>query len=62
MVTHGANPGLVSHFVKQAMLNIAKDTGVDVETPRSREAWGALARTLNIETSANPSFLPITIP
>ena len=34
VVTHGANPGLVSHFVKQALLNIAKDTGVEVTTPR----------------------------
>jgi homospermidine synthase len=30
---HGANPGLVSHFVKQALLNIATDTGVDVSGP-----------------------------
>ena len=29
VLTHGANPGLVSHFVKQALLNIANDTGVD---------------------------------
>ena len=27
VLTHGANPGLVSHLVKQALLNIAKDTG-----------------------------------
>ncbi len=26
VVTHGANPGMVSHLVKQAMLNIASDT------------------------------------
>lgn len=26
VMTHGANPGLVSHFVKQALLNIASDT------------------------------------
>ena len=25
---HGANPGLISHFVKQALLNVAHDTGV----------------------------------
>ncbi len=25
---HGANPGLISHFVKQALLNVATDTGV----------------------------------
>ena len=29
VIAHGANPGLVSHFVKQALLNLARDTGVD---------------------------------
>jgi homospermidine synthase len=29
VLTHGANPGLVSHFLKQALLNIARDVGVD---------------------------------
>jgi homospermidine synthase len=27
LLTHGANPGLASHFVKQALLDIARDTG-----------------------------------
>jgi homospermidine synthase len=27
VLTHGANPGLVSHFVKEALLQIARDTG-----------------------------------
>src|SRR6201992_3622429 len=34
VLTHGANPGLVSHMVKQALLNIAKDTGVGAAAPR----------------------------
>ena len=33
VLTHGANPGLVSHFVKQALLNLARDTGVDTDRP-----------------------------
>ena len=33
VITHGANPGLVSHLVKQALLNIAGDTGVDAGNP-----------------------------
>ena len=33
-------PGLVSHLVKQALLNIAKDTGVEAGTPASRDAMG----------------------
>jgi homospermidine synthase len=49
VLTHGANPGLVSHLVKQALLNIAKDTGVDAGTPQSRESWAKLSQTLGIK-------------
>src|SRR5271170_3780591 len=49
VLTHGANPGLVSHLVKQALLNIAKDTGVDAGTPGSRESWAKLSRTLGVK-------------
>ena len=44
VLTHGANPGLVSHFVKQALLNIAADTGVDAGKPgRARRVGRARA-------------------
>ncbi|SFP39456.1 homospermidine synthase [Nitrosomonas cryotolerans] len=46
--SHGANPGLVSHWVKQALLNLAKDIGLDSEIPQTREAWAQLAYKLNI--------------
>jgi homospermidine synthase len=49
VLTHGANPGLVSHFVKQALLNIASDTGHKVRTPRDRIGWALLARDLGIK-------------
>jgi homospermidine synthase len=49
VLTHGANPGLVSHLVKQALINIANDTGVDVGALGSREAWAKLAQTLGIK-------------
>lgn len=49
VLTHGANPGLVSHFVKQALLNIAKDTGVDAGNPKSRTEWAGLAQKLSIK-------------
>jgi homospermidine synthase len=49
VLTHGANPGLVSHFVKQALLNIATDSGVNAGTPKSRGDWGDLARTLGVK-------------
>jgi len=48
VLTHGANPGLVSHLVKQALLNIAADTGVDAGRPAAREAWGQLAQKLGV--------------
>jgi homospermidine synthase len=49
VLTHGANPGLVSHMVKQALLNIAKDVGVEAGAPNSRGAWASLAQTLGIK-------------
>src|SRR5271167_3300677 len=49
VLTHGANPGLVSHLVKQALLNIAKDTGVKTGVPQERAGWAALAQTLGIK-------------
>ncbi len=51
VVTHGANPGLVSHFVKQALLNIARDTGHPLpRRPETRAEWGRLAMELGVKT------------
>ncbi|HEY6451897.1 MAG TPA: saccharopine dehydrogenase C-terminal domain-containing protein [Steroidobacteraceae bacterium] len=49
MVTHGANPGLVSHLVKQALLNIGADTGVEGAVPASRGEWAELAQRLGVK-------------
>lgn len=49
LVAHGANPGLVSHFVKQAMLNIANDTGVETDAPQTQSGWAGLAHQLGIK-------------
>lgn len=49
VITHGANPGLVSHLVKQALLNIAHDTGIDAEPRAGREAWATLAARLGVK-------------
>ena len=49
VLAHGANPGLVSHFVKEALLNIAADTGHKVRTPRDRIGWALLARDLGVK-------------
>lgn len=45
----GANPGLVSSFIKQALLNIARDTGVKVKKPQNREEWARLAQKLDVK-------------
>jgi homospermidine synthase len=49
VLTHGANPGLVSHLLKEALLNVARDVGLGVPMPDSREAWAALAERLGIK-------------
>jgi len=48
--THGANPGLVSHLVKQALLNIASDTGLSITKPAGKAEWAALAARLDIKS------------
>lgn len=49
VLTHGANPGLVSHFVKQALLNIAHDNGLDILPPKQASEWAQLAQQLEIK-------------
>ncbi len=49
VLTHGANPGLVSHLMKQALLNIATDTQLDAGNPTSRAEWAQLARRLGVK-------------
>ncbi len=46
----GANPGMVSWFVKQALVNLANDTGhrFDEPGPDDREGWGRLMRDLGV--------------
>ena len=45
----GANPGMVSWFVKEALLTLARDTGHDASTPKDRAAWAALMRDLGVK-------------
>ena len=49
VLMHGANPGLVSHLTKQALLNIASDLEMKIERPRDREDWARLAQVLDIK-------------
>jgi homospermidine synthase len=49
ILTHGANPGLVSHFVKQALVDLAREAGLGGAVPASRAAWAGLAEQLGIK-------------
>jgi homospermidine synthase len=39
----GANPGMVSWFVKQALLTVAADLGLKAAEPKTRDDWARLA-------------------
>ncbi len=45
----GANPGMVSWFVKQALLDVARDIGLKAAQPKSREEWARLARDVGVK-------------
>jgi homospermidine synthase len=49
VLTHGANPGLVSHFVKQALIDLARSSGLGGSVPTSRADWARLAERLGIK-------------
>lgn len=54
LITHGANPGLISSFVKQALINIANNNininnNELITEPACREDWARLARHLGIK-------------
>lgn len=45
----GANPGMVSWFVKKALVDIANDTGVKFKEPASRKDWAKLMRKAGVK-------------
>ncbi|MCC0027649.1 MAG: homospermidine synthase [Zhengella sp.] len=47
----GANPGMVSWFVKKALVDIARDTGMDFEEPSAgdREGWAKLMKKARVK-------------
>ena len=49
--TCGANPGMVSWFVKQALVNLAGDLSLDFETPEQhdREGWARLMKKAGVK-------------
>ena len=45
----GANPGMVSWMVKQALLDIARDLCIACQEPRTREDWGKLMQRVGVK-------------
>ena len=45
----GANPGMVSWFVKQALINLAADLGDKAAPPETKDEWGRLAQRLGVK-------------
>jgi len=48
VITHGANPGLVSHFIKEGLLNLARDRGEAIEKPTDKAGWARLMQSLGV--------------
>ncbi|MCB1380079.1 MAG: homospermidine synthase [Alphaproteobacteria bacterium] len=45
----GANPGMVSWFVKKALMDIVRDTGLKAKEPASREGWAKLMKRVGVK-------------
>lgn len=45
----GANPGMVSWLLKEALLKLAEDTGLSVPPPASRADWARLMQALGVK-------------
>ncbi|MEM7641053.1 MAG: saccharopine dehydrogenase NADP-binding domain-containing protein [Pseudomonadota bacterium] len=45
----GANPGMVSWFVKAALLRLAEDTGAPADAPADRDGWARLMQSLGVK-------------
>ncbi len=64
VIAHGANPGLVSHLLKEALLTLNADLGVNEKKPKNKEEWAKLAQKLGVkvihiaERDTQRSYIP----
>ncbi|RUI00791.1 homospermidine synthase [Pseudomonas aeruginosa] len=64
VVAHGANPGLISHFLKRALTNLGQEIFPESSLPKNREEWAKLSMMLKIkaihiaEYDSQRSFTP----
>jgi homospermidine synthase len=45
----GANPGMVSWFVKKALVDVATETGVKFKEPKGRKGWAKLMKKVGVK-------------
>ncbi|MFO0941977.1 MAG: saccharopine dehydrogenase C-terminal domain-containing protein [Pirellulales bacterium] len=50
VIAHGANPGLVSYLVKQALVDLHRDIFSEEVSPTTQIEWASLAKKLDIRT------------
>ena len=58
VLTHGANPGLVSHFVKQALVDLARNAGLRDAVPATRTEWAHFAEMLGVKAGLRAVAAP----
>ncbi|MDP5134749.1 saccharopine dehydrogenase NADP-binding domain-containing protein [Rheinheimera baltica] len=49
ITNHGANPGIVNHFAKAALVELTKSLGILEQIPESRQQWAALAKKASVK-------------
>ena len=49
VVTHGANPGYVTHLTKRALLELSKNRGKPVKAPTDKNGWAKLMQSLGVK-------------
>jgi homospermidine synthase len=49
VMTMGANPGLVSAWLKKALMNMAADRKMEIEKPAAKRDWARLAKRLGVK-------------
>lgn len=50
VVTHGANPGYVSHLTKRGLLDLAKSKNIIFTVPKNKEDWAQLMKAVGVKT------------
>jgi homospermidine synthase len=50
VVSHGANPGMVNHIVKDGIIKIANDLGINYVNPSNKKEWSNLAQQIGLKT------------